>query len=193
MLTTSSWIIWLEISKLMRHVEIPNKQKDDIAFSSTHTVGKDYDEDCEINSKITDAFVKQFKKSFLKKNHNLLESTHISKDKDKFKINSITQKRKGKMQGNSERVQCYECQGFGHFAQKCPTHLRKKKVFTITWDDESESDKDESDNKAQGEEGHEQFLTFIVASETEGRTEYLKRPVENDTDNESSGSDDEEL
>ena len=34
------------------------KQKDDIAFSSAHRVRKDFDEDYEINSKITDAFVK---------------------------------------------------------------------------------------------------------------------------------------
>ncbi|KAL7216058.1 hypothetical protein ACSBR1_028076 [Camellia fascicularis] len=33
----------------------------------------------------------------------------------------------------------------------------------------------------------------MAASETEGRTEYPKRLVENDTDDESSGSDDEEL
>ena len=156
-------------------------------------MGKDFDENCEIDSKIMDVFVKQFKKSFLKKNPNILESTHKSKGKDKFKINFITQKKKGKIQGNSERVQCYECQGFGHFAQECPTCLRKKKAFAITWDDKSESDKDESDNEAQGEEGHEKFLAFMVASETEGRIEYPKRPAENDTDDESSMSDDEEL
>ena len=167
----------------------------DIAFSSAHRVGEDSDEDCKIDSKITAAFVKQFKKSFLKKNPKLLESTHThkSKGKDKLKINSIAKKEKGKTQGNSERVQCYECQGFGHFAQKCPTQLRKKKALTITWDDELESDKDESDNEDQGEEGHKQILTIMVASETEGRTEYPKRSIKNATDDESSESDDEEL
>ncbi|GMP25942.1 hypothetical protein CsSME_00002585 [Camellia sinensis var. sinensis] len=54
----------------------------------------------------------------------------------------------------------------------------EKKAFAITWDDESESDKDKSDNEAQGEEGHEQFLTFMAASETEGQIEYPKRSVE---------------
>ena len=92
----------------------------------------------------------------MKKNPNLLESTHThkSKGKDKLKINPIAKKEKGKIQGNSERLQCYECQGFGHFASECPTRLRKKKALTITWDDESKSDEDESDNEDQGEKGH---------------------------------------
>ncbi|GMP54403.1 hypothetical protein CsSME_00019594 [Camellia sinensis var. sinensis] len=96
------------------HRNFKKKQKD-VAFSSAHRAGEDSDEDCEIDSKITDAFVKQFKKSFLKKNPILLESTHThkSKGKDKLKINSIAKKEKRKIQGNSERVQCYECQGFG--------------------------------------------------------------------------------
>ena len=130
----------------------------------------------------------------MNKNPNLLESTHShkSKGKDKVKINSIAKKEKRKIQGNSKRVQCYKCQGFGHFAQECPTRLRKKKALAITWDDESKSDKDESDNEDQGEKGHKQFLAFMAASETKGRTEYPKRSVENATDDESSESDDEE-
>ena len=81
------------------HRNFKKKQKDVIAFSSAHRVGKDSDEDCEIDSKITAAFVKQFKKSFLKKNPNLLESshTHKSKGKDKLKINSIAKTEKGKI------------------------------------------------------------------------------------------------
>ena len=92
------------------HRNFKKKQKDAITFSSAHRVGKDSNEDCEIDSKITAAFVKQFKKSFLKKNHNLLESTHShkSKGKDKLKINPIAKKDKGKIQGNSESVQSYE-------------------------------------------------------------------------------------
>ena len=90
----------------------------------------------------------------MKNNPNLLESTHThkSKGKDKLKINSIAKKEKGKIQVNSERVQCYECQGFGHFASECPTRLKKKKALAITRDDESESDEDESDNDEQGED-----------------------------------------
>ncbi|GMP23151.1 hypothetical protein CsSME_00000857 [Camellia sinensis var. sinensis] len=176
------------------HRNFKKKQKD-IAFSSAHKVREDSDEDCDIDSKIIAAFVKQFKKSFLKKNPNLLESTHShkSKGKDKLKINSIAKKEKGKIQGNSERLQCYECQGFGHFAQECPTRLKKKKALAITWDDESESDEDESDNEGQGEEGHKQFLAFMAASEAEGQTDSPKRSVENITDDESSESDHEEL
>ena len=176
------------------HRNFKKKQKD-IAFSSAHKVREDSDEDCDIDSKIMAVFVKQFKKSFLKKNPNLLKSTHShkSKGKDKLKINSIAKKEKGKIQGNSERLQCYECQGFGHFAQECPTRLKKKKALAITWDDESKSDEDESDNEDQGEEGHKQFLTFMAASEAEGQTDSPKRSVENITDDESSESDHEEL
>ncbi|GMP87223.1 hypothetical protein CsSME_00039681 [Camellia sinensis var. sinensis] len=54
----------------------------------------------------------------------------------------------------------------------------KKKALAITWDDELESDEDESDNEDQGEEGHKQFLAFMAASKTEGRTGYLKSPGE---------------
>ena len=77
------------------HKNFKKKQKD-IAFSSAHKVREDSDEDCEIDSKITAVFVKQFKKSFLKKNPKLLESTHTykSKSKDKFKINPIAKKEK---------------------------------------------------------------------------------------------------
>ena len=44
-----------------------------------------------MDSKIMAAFVKQLKKSFLKKNPDLLESTHThkSKGKDKLKISPI--------------------------------------------------------------------------------------------------------
>ena len=45
------------------HRNFKKKQKD-IAFNIAHRVGEDSDEDCEIDSKITAAFVKQFKKSF---------------------------------------------------------------------------------------------------------------------------------
>ena len=84
-----------------------------------------------------------------------MESTHThkSKGKDKLKINPIAKKEKGKIQGNSERAQCYECQGFDHFASECPTRLKKKKALAITWDDESDSDEDESASEDQGKEG----------------------------------------
>ena len=77
------------------HRNFKKKQKD-IALSSAHKVREDSDEDCDIDSKITAAFVKQFKKSILKKNPNLLESTHShkSKGKDKLKINPIAKKEK---------------------------------------------------------------------------------------------------
>ena len=71
--------------------------------------------------------------------------------------------------------------------------MKKKKALAITWDDESESDEDESDNEDQGEEGHKQFLAFMVASEAEGQIDSPKISVENITDDESSESDDEEL
>ena len=71
--------------------------------------------------------------------------------------------------------------------------MKKKKALAITWDDESESDKDESDNEDQGEEGHKQFLAFMAASEAEGQTDSPKMSVENITDDESSESDHEEL
>ena len=46
------------------HRNINKKQKDAISLSNAHKVGVDSDEDYEIDSKITAAFVKQFKKSF---------------------------------------------------------------------------------------------------------------------------------
>ena len=69
------------VGNLQTYVAYRNfkKKQKDIAFSSAHRVGEDSDEDCEIDSKITATFVKQFKKSFLKKNPNLLESTQKSK------------------------------------------------------------------------------------------------------------------
>ena len=59
------------------------KIQNDITFSSALRVRKDSVEDCEIDSKIMASFVKLFKKSFLKENPNLLESTHTHKSKGK--------------------------------------------------------------------------------------------------------------
>ena len=44
------------------HRNFKKKQKDTITFSSAHRVGEDSDEDYEIDSKITAAFVKKFKR-----------------------------------------------------------------------------------------------------------------------------------
>lgn len=49
------------------HRNFKKKQKDTIAYSSAHRVREDFDEDCEIDSKITASFVKQFKKKKFEK------------------------------------------------------------------------------------------------------------------------------
>ena len=52
----------LKLDHLVRNLQIYEahrnfkKKQKEIAFSSAHRVGEDSDEDCEIDSKITDAF-----------------------------------------------------------------------------------------------------------------------------------------
>ena len=47
-----------------------------------------------------------------------------------------------------KRVQCFECEGFGHIKTECPTFLKKQKGLSVLWSDgESDSDLEEESAK----------------------------------------------
>ncbi|XP_012840836.1 PREDICTED: uncharacterized protein LOC105961139 [Erythranthe guttata] len=61
--------------------------------------------------------------------------------------------RRNSNQDNSEeskprRIQCRECEGFGHIQSECANTLKKKKRMSLTtvWSDEEESDDDQGNN-----------------------------------------------
>ncbi|XP_012837630.1 PREDICTED: uncharacterized protein LOC105958166 [Erythranthe guttata] len=61
--------------------------------------------------------------------------------------------RRNSNQDNSEeskprRIQCRECEGFGHIQSECANTLKKKKKMSLTtgWSDEEESDDDQGNN-----------------------------------------------
>ncbi|KAG5537452.1 hypothetical protein RHGRI_024771 [Rhododendron griersonianum] len=101
------------------------------------------------------AFFKQFKNSTKKKN---------DKGKGEF---SGKNKREGK--GPPEGPQCFECYGFGHYAQECVNKIKKKALVTKTWDD---SDSDKS-NEEQGvdENDKRNFLAFGVSLNSHDHSE----------------------
>ena len=105
------------------------------------------DEDTKLKSCIT----KQFKKFI--KNANIKAS---DKDRKQSAFSQFKSEDKGKREfkdagRNSDFAgpKCYECQGFGHMKQECPTYLKsigKSKALTATLSDtEPEVDSDESD------------------------------------------------
>ncbi|KAG5544174.1 hypothetical protein RHGRI_016804 [Rhododendron griersonianum] len=76
-------------------------------------------------------------------------------------------KKEGK--GPPEGPQCFECYGFGHYAQECVNKMKKKALVTKTWDD---SDSDKS-NEEQGvdENDKRNFLAFGVSLNSHDHSE----------------------
>ncbi|XP_012842820.1 PREDICTED: uncharacterized protein LOC105963014, partial [Erythranthe guttata] len=66
---------------------------------------------------------------------------------------NLQNSRRNSNQDNSEeskprRIQCRECEGFGHIQSECANTLKKKKRMSLTtvWSDEEESDDDQGNN-----------------------------------------------
>lgn len=56
-------------------------------------------------------------------------------------------------------VKCYECQGFGDITLECPLKKNRKKVYTVTWDNESGSEQEPEETES-GEDGDNAFMAF---------------------------------
>jgi hypothetical protein len=56
--------------------------------------------------------------------------------------NSTPRKNTEEDQGNQGRVQCHECEGFGHIRSECPTFI-KRRGLTATWSDGDSDSEDE--------------------------------------------------
>ena len=71
------------------------------------------------------------------------KSLDISKNQD------VGRRSRTKEDSNKgKRVQCFECEGFGHIKTECPTYLKKQKGLSVLWSDgESDSDLEEESAK----------------------------------------------
>ncbi|XP_038685757.1 uncharacterized protein LOC119985537 [Tripterygium wilfordii] len=83
-----------------------------------------------------------------------------SKDIDKIKVEELvvslqtfeeesSSSKIEKKNKDPKSLQCFECKGFGYFAQECANHKKKPKVYQTTWSDdtEEESDAESEDEK----------------------------------------------
>ncbi|GAU10383.1 hypothetical protein TSUD_419050, partial [Trifolium subterraneum] len=70
----------------------------------------------------------------------------------------------------NKRIQCHECEGYGHIRTECGTYLRKqKKSLVALWSDEEESEGEKEFEATK----HVKVLTGIVESDTESSDEEL--------------------
>ncbi|XP_071723407.1 uncharacterized protein [Rutidosis leptorrhynchoides] len=104
----------------------------------------------------------------------------------------------GKTRVKKEKIQCHECQGFGHIAAKCANTLEKqKKSFLSTWSDEetSEDKSESSDSGSEIEFSAHTALTAHVSVNTahesvNSETVSTDKSEENSNTDEDSESDD---
>lgn len=49
---------------------------------------------------------------------------------------------------SSKGIKCFECQGYGHIAAKCANRVERRleRALNVTWDDDSEEEKSESES-----------------------------------------------
>lgn len=89
---------------------------------------------------------------------------------------------KGNQGQPSPKVKCFECQGFGHFAQDCPNRKGKgkSKVLAVKWDD-NESDSDDSSTSSSGDEVAN-YTAFAVTVRDVGEPSTSNREPERSDD-----------
>ncbi|XP_038678398.1 uncharacterized protein LOC119979845 [Tripterygium wilfordii] len=84
-----------------------------------------------------------FEASFLKpkksKSFKKFMKNRNSKDFKKEESSSSKSKRKSK---DPKSTQCFECKGFGHFAQEYANRKKKPKAYQTTWSDDTEEESD---------------------------------------------------
>ena len=161
---------WLATCKPMNWAWIGGKSKSmALKAKRNETNESSDDEDFKMKSYIT----RQFKKFM--KNANV---KGIDKDRKQPSSSNFKSQYKGKKDvkdGSQHTIpsgpKCFECQGFGHMKQECPTYLKlvgKSKALAATLSDtEPEIESNDSDN-----EGILNAFTTIV-NPTEGATKIL--------------------
>ncbi|XP_012855774.1 PREDICTED: uncharacterized protein LOC105975143 [Erythranthe guttata] len=98
--------------------------------------------------------------------------------------------RRNSNQDNSEeskprRIQCRECEGFGHIQSECANTLKKKKKMSLTtvWCDEEESDDDQGNN-----DQVTNFVAFSSKVPLDSSESTVASTVATDCETESRGS-----
>ena len=135
---------------------VSQKKSKDLAFASSHmqTNGSD---DEELDSEMMGILVKKFQKVF--KKHK--SSNKERMDKLKMGKNSNTKGVKPQLQDQ----QCFECKGYGHWAQDCANKKKKKDqvVYTVSWDD-SDSNEEIGDDHKDNDDGN--YVAFAASHAT---------------------------
>ena len=170
-----------ELTHLGQDIISTKTFENSIAFSSKQNEPNDSDGDDNYDMEALDLFMKNFKHFFKKKNYKNENNGKKSKGKIEF---SNSKERKG-VKGPPSGPKCYECHGYGHLAQDCANKKMKQKVYNVkTWDDDSVSEKSESDRD---EDSGKNYLAFAVkhqtdekSSETEENSESEEEAVDSD-------------
>ncbi|KAG5524544.1 hypothetical protein RHGRI_031265 [Rhododendron griersonianum] len=125
-------------------------------------------------------FTKNFKRFFMKKNND--SDNNDKKGKGKFETSS-NKDRKG-VKGPPSGPKCYECHGYGHLAQDYANKKAKQKIFSVTtWDDDTDSEKSNSDRDEENNE--KTFLAFTANHHKSDMTQQkLGNGGTHDSDNE---------
>ena len=78
---------------------------------------------------------------------------------------------KSEKKDSAKGTKCFECQGYGHYANECANKKNgtKKKALNTTWDEES-SEEEEKDAEADSSE-NVKFVAFIAKSLSDNETD----------------------
>ena len=78
---------------------------------------------------------------------------------------------KSKKKDSAKGIKCFECQGYGHYANECANKKKctKKKALNTTWDEESsEEEKDPEANSSKNVNG--KFVALMAKSLSDNDT-----------------------
>ena len=161
-----------ELTYLDQDITSTKTFENSIAFSSKQNEPNDSDGDDNYDMEALDLFMKNFKHFFKKKNYKNENNSKKSKGKIEF---SNSRERKG-VKGPPSGPKCYECHGYGHLAQDCANKKMKQKVYNVkTWDDDSVSEKSESDRD---EDSGKNYLAFAAKHQTDKKGSETKEDSE---------------
>jgi hypothetical protein len=118
-------------------------------FLSKSNESNESDSDESYDTEAMALFTKNFKRFFKKKNN---DSDNNGK-KGKGKFESFRNKDRKGVKGPPSGPKCYECHGYGHLAQDCANKKAKQKILSVTtWDDDTDSEKSNSDRDEENNE-----------------------------------------
>ncbi|XP_022877017.1 uncharacterized protein LOC111395263 [Olea europaea var. sylvestris] len=125
-------------------------------------------------------FVKKFQKVLKGKKWSQEKKRGAPSKLEREKNDKSTARNPGK---KSQVVRCHECQGFGHYRNKCPSFKnnlkkgRSKALAVSLTDDDSNSSEQSDSSSSEEEKGYMAFVS-IVKSESDKESEKVEEEVE---------------